>query len=433
MSAASTPQDLPEKMPEKLSAVQAGFLDNACLKRLFAEIGASGGEVRVNGGAVRNALLGEPVNEVDLSTTLDPDAVTDCLEAAGIKVVATGKEHGTVTAICDGSGYEITTLRRDVVTDGRRAVVAFGTDWHEDALRRDLTMNALYCDGEGRLFDPLGGYDDLRERRVRFIGKAEERIGEDYLRILRFFRFFAWYGGGRPDADGLKACTRLKSNIARLSVERVWMELKKLLHAPDPSRAILWMRTTGVLGEVLPESLKWGTDSFPAMIALEADLALAGDPLLRLMTIIPPRAEPVSGLGKRLKLSLKERERLANWVEAVEPLPDASEPEFAKLLYMSDRQAVLDRLMVAMARILTYERDEQVRDKQVDALKQLHALAGNWQRPSFPISGSDLIAAGFSPGPQMGRVLGMLEHAWLESGFSLSHDALMQRARDGVE
>ncbi|MEZ5873155.1 MAG: CCA tRNA nucleotidyltransferase [Nitratireductor sp.] len=420
--------DLPDKMPERLSWEQAPFLADPCLVKLFETLATGGGETRINGGAVRNALLGEPVTEVDLSTTLEPDVVTRCLEAAGIKVVATGKEHGTVTAICDGSGYEITTLRRDVETDGRRAVVAFGTDWKEDARRRDLTMNALYCDADGRLHDPLDGYGDLRARRVRFIGEAENRISEDYLRILRFFRFFAWYGQGRPDAEGLKACSRLKANIAQLSVERIWMELKKLLNAPDPTRAILWMRTTGVLGEVLPESIKWGTDSFPALIGLETEIPQQVDPLLRLMAIIPPRAEITSGLSKRLKLSTREGERLANWVEAGEPVPHVADGDFARQLYLSEPQAVCDRLVIAMARISTYEKDGNKRSAQIRRFAQLLEFARNWKRPQFPVNGSDLIATGIHPGPELGRVLGMLEHAWLESGFTLSRDELIAKA-----
>ena len=423
------PPDLPTRLPERLLPQQAPFLADPCLVKLFETLAGCGGETRINGGAVRNALLGEPVTEVDLSTTLLPDDVTRCLEGAGVKVVATGKEHGTVTAVCNGAGYEITTLRRDVETDGRRAVVVFGTDWALDAQRRDFTLNALYCDGEGRLHDPLDGYGDLRERRVRFIGKAEDRICEDYLRILRFFRFFAWYGHGRPDADGLKACTRLKAGLGRLSVERIWMELKKLLRAPDPSRAILWMRTTGVLGEVLPESVKWGTDSFPALVTLEAQKFSTPDPLLRLMSVLPPRLEVVGALAQRLKLSLAERERLSNWAELDEPPADLSAPELQKRLYRSDQQAFCDRLMIAMARISTYETDENRRTGQLAAFGAMLKTAREWQRPVFPVSGSDLLADGHSPGPEMGRLLGLLEHAWLESGFSLGREALMERAR----
>ena len=198
----------------------------------------------------------------------------------------------------------MTTLRRDVETDGRHAIVHFTTDWREDAARRDFTMNALYCDATGEVLDPLGGLADLRAGRVRFIGEAEDRIREDYLRILRFFRFFAWYGSGRPDAEGLKACARLKSGIATLSAERVWAELKRLLSAPDPTRALLWMRTTEVLQKVLPES--WGIDAVHRLVAAERAEGWAPDPLLRLEAILPPHRARIDALAERLRLSRAE-------------------------------------------------------------------------------------------------------------------------------
>ncbi|MCP5037398.1 MAG: CCA tRNA nucleotidyltransferase, partial [Rhodobacteraceae bacterium] len=211
-------------MSEKLALLPefSGWLNLPGLQNLFDILDKDGEETRVNGGAVRNSILGETIGDVDLSTTLTPDKVLQRLEDAGVKAIATGLSHGTITAVIDKHPYEITTLRSDIETDGRRAVVEFGRSWMEDAGRRDLTMNALYCDRHGNIFDPLGGYQDLLSRNVRFIGEASQRIEEDYLRILRFFRFFARYGEGRPDGDGLKACARLKDGISSLSVERVW-------------------------------------------------------------------------------------------------------------------------------------------------------------------------------------------------------------------
>ncbi|EHS53925.1 Polynucleotide adenylyltransferase region [Rhizobium sp. PDO1-076] len=237
---------------------QQDWFRTPALGRLFALLNADGGEVRVAGGAVRNGLLGLPVSDIDLATTLQPEEVIARAKAAGIKAVPTGIEHGTVTLVLDGKGYEVTTLRRDVETDGRRAQVAFGADWQEDAERRDLTINGLYAGQDGQVIDLVGGLADIETRTVRFIGDAEQRIAEDYLRVLRFFRFFAYYGHGRPDAAGLKACARAREKLKTLSAERVWSEMKKLLSARDPGRALLWMRQSGVLGEILPENGKMG-------------------------------------------------------------------------------------------------------------------------------------------------------------------------------
>ncbi len=413
-------------LPKKLPKAHAGFLADEALQSLFSLVEAAGGEMRVNGGAVRNALLGEPVTEVDLSTTLTPPKVTEVLEAGGVKVVATGIEHGTVTAVAGGRGYEITTLREDVETDGRRAVVRFGTDWQADALRRDFTMNALYCDRHGKLFDPLEGYDDLAARRVRFIGSADERIAEDHLRILRFFRFFAWYGGGRPDADGLKACARAKEKIAALSVERVWHEVKRLMAAPDPARAVLWMRTSNVLTVTLPETGNWGTEALAPMAGVEADLGLAPDALLRLMTLLPPRGERVEALATRLKLSKREADRLGQWAQATRPADDASDMDLARALYRGDAQALFDTLVVEVAR----ERAFQGETPRAARLLAMSKFARNWERPVFPLAGADLLKAGFAAGPDMGRVLRQLESAWVDSGFADDREALIAQARE---
>ncbi|HCL64495.1 MAG TPA: CCA tRNA nucleotidyltransferase, partial [Rhizobium sp.] len=266
------------------------FRDPA-LRRVLDLLNADGGEARVAGGAVRNSLMGIPVADIDIATTLEPQDVVERAAAAGIKAVPTGIDHGTVTLVTDGKGFEVTTLRRDIATDGRRATVAFGKDWQTDAERRDLTMNALYADAQGEVIDLVGGLADVEARTVRFIGDADERIAEDYLRILRFFRFFAHYGNGRPDTDGLKACARARSKLATLSAERIWAELKKLLSARDPGRALLWMRQSGVLSEILPETEKWGIDAIPGLVACEQALGWKPEPMLRLAAIVPKDAE----------------------------------------------------------------------------------------------------------------------------------------------
>ena len=246
------------------------WLSRPTVLKLFDVLKHGDHETRVSGGAVRNALMNLAATDIDFATTLLPKEVLQLTEAAGFKAVPTGIEHGTVTVLIDGDHYEITTLREDIETDGRHALVKFGKSWEADANRRDLTINALFCDREGNVIDYVGGLSDIRTSTIRFIGNAEARIREDALRILRYYRFFAWYGKGRPDAEGLKATSATKALIDNLSAERIWMELKKLLSADDPSRALLWMRTTGVLSRVLPESDKWGIDAIPGLIRNEA-------------------------------------------------------------------------------------------------------------------------------------------------------------------
>jgi len=377
---------------------------------------------RIVGGAVRDALIGRPVTDADLATIFRPEEVIARAEAAGLKIVPTGLAHGTVTVIAHGRPMEVTTLRRDIETDGRHAIVHFTTDWTADARRRDFTMNALYCDVEGEILDPLGGVADLKAGRVRFIGSAEDRINEDFLRILRFFRFFAWYGSGRPDADGLKACARLKDGIAALSAERVWAELKRLLSAPDPARALLWMRTTEVLHKTLPEC--WGIDAIHRLVKAENSERWVHDALLRLEAILPPHRPRIASLAERLRLSRAEAARLLAWADAPEIDPAITESNLAKLLYRGGTDGVLDRLKLALAR----ER-EAGNAGAVESLRRLIAYVGKWQRPVFPLSGKDLVAAGMEPGPTVGERLKALEDRWIESDFTLGREALLADAQ----
>lgn len=254
--------------------IEADWLNDAPLQALLqALVGEGDEEARVVGGAIRNTLLGQAVADIDIATTALPATTVERAKAAGFKTVPTGIEHGTVTVVANGRPFEVTTLRQDVETNGRHAKVKFGRDWKADAERRDFTINALYCDADGSILDLVGGIADIGSRTLRFIGDAESRIEEDFLRILRFFRFFAWYGDGRPDAAGLRAATRLKAGIEQLSAERIWAEMRKLLAAPDPSRALLWMRQTGVLSLVLPESEKWGIDAIHGLTGAAANSA----------------------------------------------------------------------------------------------------------------------------------------------------------------
>ena len=407
---------------------RSGWLGAAELQALLTALSADGEEARVAGGAVRNALLGEAVADVDIATTCLPDDTIARATAAGFKTVPTGYDHGTVTVIAGGQAYEVTTLRADIETDGRHARVVFGRDWRRDAERRDFTINALYCLADGTIVDLVEGIADLENRTLRFIGDAEERIREDFLRILRFFRFFAWYGSGRPDAQGLKACARLKDGLAKLSAERVWSELKKLLDAPDPGRALLWMRQTGVLTAVLPESEKWGIDAVPALIAAGRDLGWSPDPLLRLAAMVPPEPARMKAMADRLKFSNAETTRLIGWAMAQAVRPETSDDALRRALYYGESQSVEDRLKLAWASALGRAQTDDAALAEAGSYVRLSRVLNGWTKPAFPISGDDLIALGSKPGKSLGDVLRKLEAEWVDAGFKPQRDALLKRA-----
>ncbi len=401
--------------------IEDAWLKDDNLQALFDILCADGGDARVAGGAVRNALMGMPASDVDLCTTLLPQEVVKRLEAAGHKAVPTGIDHGTVTAVIEGQAFEVTTLRKDIETDGRHAVVEFGTDWEADANRRDLTMNGLYCDRDGKVYDYVDGYKDILSKDVRFIGDAETRIKEDSLRILRFFRFFAWYGEGRPDASGLKACAAGRELLAGLSVERVWMEFKKMLAAPDPGRAILWMRTTGILGGVLPETHKWGTDAIPGLLRLEQEHGWKADALFRLMGMVRPDVDTMQTMSKRMTFSNKEMERMVAWANNPAPKPDISISDFEKFMYKSNVQGLIDSMKLEAVHLQGRENEAEAQ-----AMLKLVEHAQKWERPVFPLQGQDLIVKGMKPGREMGKRLQVLEEAWIESGFELGRFELLE-------
>jgi poly(A) polymerase len=403
----------------------AKLLENKGLQNLLAILNQGGEEARIAGGAVRNALIGESISDVDIATTCLPDEVGKRAQAAGFKAVPTGIEHGTLTIVVEGVPYEVTTLRADVATDGRRADVAFGRDWQTDAERRDFTVNGLYADAQGNVTDLVGGIADINSRTIRFIGSAEKRIEEDHLRILRFFRFFAWYGSGRPDAEGLKACARLKETISQLSAERIWSELKKLLSAPDPSRALLWMRQSGVLTAALPESEKWGIDAVHGLVAAERGLGWAADPLLRLMAIVPPRRERCDELAERLKLWKSERARLENWAAAELPKPDLDNRDFARLLYWGGPGGISDRLKLALAGARALAANDDKEMMKAAGYVRLLDFALAWKKPVFPVKGADLLALGLAAGPEVGERLKALEAKWVAGDFAASKTQLL--------
>lgn len=411
-------------------ADKADWLNDKHLKRLLEVLSGDGEEARIAGGAVRNALIGEPVADIDVASTTLPDETMRRVKAAGFKAVPTGIDHGTITVVAAGKGYEVTTLRADIETDGRYAKVSFGRDWKADAERRDFTINALYARADGTVVDLVGGIADIEARRLRFIGDAEKRIREDYLRILRFFRFFAWYGAGRPDAEGLKACARLKEGLDRLSPERVWTELKKLLSAPDPSRALLWMRQAGVLSRVLPESEKWGIDAVHGLVAAEHDLGWPPQALLRLEAIVPPDAARMKTLAERLRFSTEEGNRLQRW--ALAPAIDArmTEGALAKTLYLGDRQAIVDRLKLSLASARARVATNDGALVEAGGYARLLGFAGKWEKPAFPIKGADISALGVPPGPKFGTLLKNLEGEWVDKGFQPDRGALLERAAE---
>ncbi|MXN49974.1 CCA tRNA nucleotidyltransferase [Shinella sp. AETb1-6] len=409
-------------------AGEAWFSDPA-LVRVLSLLNSDGGEARVAGGAVRNSLMGLPVADIDIATTLPPQDVVERAKAADIKAVPTGIEHGTVTLVIGGKPFEVTTLRRDVATDGRHAEVMFGTDWQTDAERRDLTINALYATQDGTVIDLVNGLPDIESRTVRFIGDAAKRIAEDHLRILRFFRFFALYGSGRPDAEGLKACARAKDKLGRLSAERVWSETKKLLAAPDPGRALLWMRQAGVLSEILPETEKWGIDAIPGLIEAEKAFGWQPDALLRLAAIVPPDRERLKALAERLRLSKAEAAVLDGWAAAPEIAPKLAETAFDRLLYRNGPKGLSMRLRLALASARARGLGDADALAFAGLCQRLLARADKWQKPAFPLTGADVLATGVPAGPDVGTMLARIEDEWVGGNFHDDRARLLARLK----
>jgi poly(A) polymerase len=363
------------------------------MARLLDALDADEGLTRYVGGSVRDDLLDLPVNDVDLATRLPPAAVMERLEAAKIKAVPTGIEHGTITAVSDGRPFEVTTLRRDVSTDGRRATVAFTDDWREDAARRDFTINALFADPlSGEIFDYFGGLADLDQRHVRFIGDPLQRIAEDHLRILRFFRFHARFGSGAPNPAALEACTVRANDLMALSRERIADELLKLLGFPDPAPTIGIMLQRGILKPVLPEIEPERLCDLEALIANERAAEIAADPLRRLAALLPADAEIADAVAARLKLSNKARKRLASAAgRDLGASPRA-------LAYRLGTECAADRLLLA-------SRPNDARD------------IAAWVAPRLPSGGGALSGRGLPEGPIVARTLRSIEDRWVEAGF----------------
>ncbi|WP_068116120.1 CCA tRNA nucleotidyltransferase [Tropicimonas marinistellae] len=379
--------------------IEASWLDNPAVQQVCALLEAAGYQALYVGGCVRNTLLGFPVADHDLSTDARPDSVIAIMEDAALKVIPTGIDHGTVTVIAGGEPFEITTFRHDIETDGRRAVVHFATDVIEDARRRDFTMNAIYCDRRGDIVDPLGGIIDLRARRLRFVGQAAERVQEDYLRILRFFRFSAWYADPDQgmDPEALAACAAHLDGLDRISAERIGGEMRKLLAAPDPSQAVAVMQTTGVLGAILP-----GADmtALPILVHLEMQAGRAPDPVLRLAAI------GGQGAADRLRLSKAEARRLSAIGQAARSGQGAAELGYRNGAEDGTAAVLLHSAFVGVS-------------TPPAALEDVARGA----RAVFPISARDLMPR--FAGRHLGEEMKARERRWIDSGFSLSREDLL--------
>ncbi len=363
------------------------------MARMLDALGADQGLTRYVGGAIRDDLLGIEVNDVDLATRIAPDEVMERLRKARIKAVPTGIDHGTITAVSGGHPYEVTTLRRDVTTDGRRATVAFTDDWREDAARRDLTINALTADPlTGEIFDYFGGLDDIDRRRVRFIGDPLQRIAEDHLRILRFFRFHARFGAGKPGAEAVDACAARANDLMALSRERIADEPLKLLALPDPAPTVRIMLDRAILAPVLPEIAANAGEPLEALIDAEREAGVAADGVRRLAALLPREAAVANDVAVRLRLSNKAKKRLVNALT-----PGLGEAPRA-LGYRLGVESAVDRLLLA---------------GQTDAARTI----ARWAPPKLPLGGGALISRGVTKGPDVARLLRRIEDRWVAEDF----------------
>jgi poly(A) polymerase len=402
--------------------LDAPWLTSGPASRVLKLLNAGGEEARVVGGAVRNALLDIPVNDVDIATTALPEEVVKRAKAAGIKCVPTGIEHGTVTLVADGQPFEVTTLREDTETFGRKAKVSFGRDWVGDAHRRDFTINALSIGADGVVHDYVGGLEDLAVRRVRFIGAPEQRIEEDYLRILRFFRFHAAFGAGEVDRDGYIACIKERAGLANLSAERLRMEMLKLLIADGAVEATTAMADGGLLQMIIGGVSYGGT--FAAMIAAEKTLGLKADPMRRLAALAVGLPEDARRLATRLRLSNNEAKALDSMGHRWWRLAGMDEARARRRLYRLGEERYRDRLLLAWARA-------GIASDPVPWI-ELARLPQRFTPPKFPLRASDFIARGVAEGPALGHVLTLAEDAWLAADFPLDPAVLASLADQAV-
>lgn len=397
---------------------------------VVAALQANGAEVRFIGGCVRDAIVQRPVRDIDLALALPPAEVTRLLVAAGIKVVPTGIDHGTVTAVVEGLPFEITTLRIDVETDGRRARVAFTDDWVADAARRDFTINALSCTPEGDVYDYFDGLLDLGLGRIRFVGDARERISEDVLRLLRFFRFYAHYGQPPPDGDALAACREWAGKITTLSGERVRVEMLRMLTAPHPDDVFQLMQEFDVLEHVLPEAKDFnrlGQLAWLEQAGLPPNM-VGTDAIRRLAASLTTDADGAARIAERLKLSNRERDRLVTLVASpFDATPEAPPASLAQALQRFGKDAVVDLILLAWA-------GERAgtgisRSARSQAWQEKLDRALDWEIRVFPLRGRDAVAAGIEQGPEIGRLMAEVETWWAEGGFVAGREDCLARLR----
>lgn len=387
-------------------------------KAVLAALRSGGAEVRFVGGAVRDTLLARPVTDIDLATPEPPETVMQRLTEAGLRAIPTGLSHGTVTALSGGRQYEITTLRRDVETDGRRAVVAFTDDWAEDAARRDFTMNALYLDGNGVLFDPTGGYADVLAGRVRFVGDAEARIKEDALRLLRFFRFQAHYGRSDADPVALAACARCAADLDTLSGERLWLETSRLLLAENPIPTLRLMAKAGILTH-LPGPMM-AIDALDRLLKIESGQYASGT-LRRLACLIPLNS--AAAVAGRFRLSNAERETLT--VLTGTKFRQWARPDrkiWKEQSYRLGPALACDLFLLAWVDASGAPEEARNWASTLDFLK-------GWSPPLFPLRGEDLLQEGASPGPAIGQILRHLEEGWIAGDFAEGREGLLKKAK----
>jgi poly(A) polymerase len=382
--------------------------------RVLTLLNADGEEARVVGGAVRNALLGLPIGDIDIATTALPEEVNRRAKAAGIKSVPTGIEHGTVTLVVDAQPFEVTTLREDTETFGRKARVAFGRDWAHDAQRRDFTINALSADAQGCVYDYVGGLEDIATRRVRFIGEPEKRIAEDYLRILRFFRIHAAYGVGEPDRAGYLACIGGRVGLGSLSAERIRLEMLKLMIADGAVGAVTAMMEGGLLLPIFGGVAYAGP--FAAIISIERALGLEPDPVRRLGALAVAVTEDARRVAQRLRLTNAETKALDSMGHRWWRLARMDEPRARRRLYRLGEERYRNRLMLAWAR--------SGEPSDVSSWHEFATLPERWKAPKFPLKAADFIARDIAQGPELGQVLALAEDAWLAANFPLDEPSL---------
>lgn len=402
------------------------WMTAAATRAVMKALAAGGGAARFVGGCVRDSILGLPVGDIDIATHEPPQRVIELLTAAGIKALPTGIEHGTITAVVGAEHFEITTLRLDVKTHGRRADVVFTDDWSEDAARRDLTINALSMTEGGDIHDPFGGLEDLAAGRVRFVGDAETRITEDVLRLLRFFRFHAYYGQPPADAEGLAAAGKLAHLLPTLSGERVWAEFRRLLCAPDPAAIFQLMADHGALGPLLVGTL-W-IARLAALVEVEANAAAAaaGDPLRRLAALIKLDETTARALAERLRFSRQERARLLAMAGADDSLPpDAGPRQFRAAIYRLGTATFRDRVVLALAG----QRAERPGTASEAEFTTALEVSAAWPPPDLPIRGEDAVRLGLAPGPGVGQALARVEAWWIDEDFTPDRAVCLARLK----